>query len=132
MKKVGIQWIVDNVNRSVEFYSKKLGFNVDWIGEGPLFAILSRGNFTVMLRELKQDKLSRPNRIPFIQSGWHSDGKEAWDCYVWVDNADDLYTEYKKNGVSILKEIQNTEYGNRDFEIEDLDGYIICFGHYIE
>ncbi len=129
MDRVGIQWIVENVARSVEFYSTKLGFKIDWIGEGPFFAIISRGNFTIMLRELKQGKLSRPNRVPFIQSGWHSDGKEAWDSYVWVENADDLYNEFKKNGVSIIKDIQNTEYGNRDFEIEDLDGYIICFGH---
>ena len=132
MKKIGVQWIVNNVTDSIEFYSSQLGFNVDWTGDGPLFAILSRDNFTVMLRELKQANLSRPNRIPFIQSGWHSDAKEAWDCYVWVDNADALYHEFKNNGVSVIKEIQNTEYGNRDFEIEDLDGYILCFGHSIE
>lgn len=129
MDKVGIQWIVENVSDSVAFYSQKLGFTIDWVGEGPLFALVSRGNFTLMLRQLRLGGLSRPNRIPFIQSGWHSDGKEAWDSYVWVENADDLYHEFKKNGVSIIKEIQNTEYGNRDFEIEDLDGYILCFGH---
>jgi len=129
MNQVAVQWVVENVAQSVEFYSAKLGFNIDWIGEGPLFAILSRGNFKVMLRQLKQGKLSRPNRIPFIQAGWHSNGVEAWDCYVWVENADDLYHEFKSKDVSILKDIQNTEYGNRDFEIEDIDGYILCFGH---
>ncbi len=129
MDKVGIQWIVENVSDSVKFYTEKLGFETDWIGEGPLFAMVSRGNLTIMLRQLKKEGFTRPNRIPFIKAGWHSNGKEAWDAYVWVENADDLYKEFKQNGVSIVKAIQNTEYGNRDFEIEDLNGYILCFGH---
>ncbi|GMN09736.1 hypothetical protein MTsPCn9_17790 [Croceitalea sp. MTPC9] len=109
---------------------KKLGFNIDWIGEGPFFAILSRDNFSVLLRQLKQKNLSRPNRVPFIESGWHTKGQEAWDAYIWVDNADVLFEEFSEKGVSIIKSLQNTEYGNRDFEIEDLDGYILCFGHH--
>ena len=32
----------------------------------------------------------------------------------------------------IIKQIQDTIYGNRDFEIKDLDGYIICFGHELQ
>ena len=129
MDKIGIQWVVKSVTNSVEFYTKKLGFTLDWIGEGPFFAMVSRGNLTIMLRQLKKDNLSKPNRIPFIEAGWHTKAQEAWDAYIWVENSDDLYSEFKEKNVSILKEIQNTEYGNRDFEIEDPDGYILCFGH---
>jgi len=129
MDRIGIQWIVENVSDSIEFYTEKLGFNIDWIGEGPSFAMVSRGNMTIMLRQLKKEKLPRPNRIPFIRAGWHTNGKEAWDAYVWVENADKIYEEFMNKDVSIIKDIQNTEYGNRDFEIEDCDGYILCFGH---
>ncbi len=132
MKSVGIQWIVDHVEKSIAFYSEKLGFEVDWVGEGKKFAILSRGNFSVMLRLLNEPGHSRPNRIPFIKAGWHTEGEEACDVYVWVENADKLYEEFKAKNVSIIKPIQNTEYGNRDFEIEDIDGYILCFGHPID
>lgn len=85
-----------------------------------------------MLRELKETGYSRPNRIPFIKAGWHTKGQEAWDCYIWVQDADQLYEEFKAKHVSILKPIQDTEYGNRDFEIEDIVGYILCFGHTID
>lgn len=131
MKKVGIQWIVESVTNSVEFYSKQLGFEIDFIGDGPQFAIVSRGNFSVLLRQLKVVGLKSPNRVPFIKAGWHTNGQEAWDAYVWVEDADNLFKEFKTNDVSIIKTIQNTEYGNRDFEIEDIDGYILCFGHII-
>ncbi|WP_299116003.1 VOC family protein [uncultured Winogradskyella sp.] len=129
MKRVGIQWIVENVEKSIAFYSTKLGFEIDWVGEGPKFAILSRGNFYVMLRQLKEKGHARPNRISFIKAGWHTEGQEAWDAYIWVKDADKLYKEFIANDVSIIKPIQNTQYGNRDFEIEDIDGYILCFGH---
>ncbi len=129
MKRIAPQWIVENVVKSVEFYTDKLDFKVDWMGERPLFAIISRENCTLMLRQLKKEQLVRPNRRPFIEAGWHTEGQEAWDLYVWVDDADKLFAEFKQKDVSIIKAIQDTDYGNRDFEIEDLDGYILCFGH---
>lgn len=131
LNKVAVQWIVKDVVNSVEFYTHKLGFTLEWLGEEPFFAIVSRDNFSVMFRQLKRESLPKPNRIPFIKSGWHSNKEEAWDAYIWVDNADILYTEFKDKRVSVIKEIQDTEYNNRDFEIEDLDGYILCFGHHL-
>ncbi len=128
MNKVAPQWIVKDVSASVQFYVDELDFSVDYLGDAPLFVIVSRGNFTLMLRQLQQDNLVRPNRIPFIKTGWHTNAKEAWDAYVWVDDADLLFEEFKSKNVSIIKPIQNNDYGNRDFEIEDMDGYILCFG----
>lgn len=130
MKRVGIQWIVKDVQHSIDFYSNQLGFDIDFVGDGPKFSILSRDNFSVMLRQLNEAHYVRPNRKPFIEAGWHTSGKEAWDAYIWVDNADALYKEFTSKGVSIIKPIELTEYGNRDFEIEDPDGYILCFGHH--
>ena len=128
--KLAPQWIVDNLQDTVTFYTENLGFNVDWLGT--LFAMISKGEVTIMIRQLKKDNLKRPNRIPFIQSGWHSNGAEAWDAYIWVDDADELYSSIKKKNVNIIKEIQEVEYGNREFEIEDNNGYIQCVGHSIK
>ena len=30
---------------------------------------------------------------------------ECWDAYVWVDDADALYKEFKANGVKITREL---------------------------
>nr|WP_321233936.1 VOC family protein [uncultured Psychroserpens sp.] len=129
MNSIAPQLIVNNVLKSVEFYTKTLGFTINWIHEeNPKFAIISKDGATIMLRQLKKKGLVRPNRIPFIESGWHTTAAEAWDVYIWVNNIEELYTTYKSKNVSIIKALQNTAYGNRDFEIEDEDGYILCFG----
>ncbi|WP_346755140.1 VOC family protein [Splendidivirga corallicola] len=122
-------FIVENVSETVEFYTKKLGFKIDWIGEGLLFAIISRGEVSLMLRQLKKKGFTRPNRLAHVEAGWHTDGAFAWDAYIWVENADELFLEFKENSVNIIRPLENSEYGNRDFEIEDNNGYILCFGH---
>ena len=56
-------------------------------------------------------------------------GREAWDAYVWVDNADALYAEFKSRGVTIAREICDQPYGCRDFDVADCNGYRLAFGH---
>ncbi len=121
-------FIVDNVEETKNYYVQKLGFQVDWIGDPPLFAILSRDGVTVMIRQLKEPNLKRPNNIPYTQAGWDAKGVFAWDSYIWLEDVDSLYQEYLNNGVNIIRNLELTDYGNRDFEIEDNNGYILCFG----
>lgn len=51
-----------------------------------------------------------------------------WDAYVWVDDADALYKEFRGKGVKITREICDQPYHCRDFDIEDCNGYRLCFG----
>ena len=67
----------------------------------------------------------RPNPVADPQ-------REAWDAYVWVDNADALYAEFKSRGVRIAREICDQPYGCRDFGVEDCNGYRLGFGHNTE
>ncbi len=133
MNKIAPYFIVDNVLETVDFYTNTLGFSIDFLGETPFFTILSRDKITIMFRQLKEIGHSNPNHIAHLTSGWHtSNGAEAWDAYIWVDNADVLFKEFVSKDVSIIKEIQNTDYGNRDFEIQDNNGYILCFGQVLK
>ncbi|WP_353777146.1 VOC family protein [Winogradskyella sp. 3972H.M.0a.05] len=134
MKHVAPQLIVNSVPESVEYYTKKLGFKVEWIHEhNPKFTIISREGVTLMLRELQEEGHVRPNKVPFVASGWHhSDGKEAWDVYIWVEDAKALYEELINKEVSVLKPLSKSEYGNLDFEIEDINGYVLCFGQILD
>ena len=56
----------------------------------------------------------------------------AWDAYIWVDNADALYAEFKSQGVQIVRAICDQEYGCRDFDVEDCNGYRLCFGQVMD
>jgi predicted enzyme related to lactoylglutathione lyase len=119
-------FIVDDVVATANFYRDKLGFHYErfW-GEPPCFCMVGRGGITIMLSQPGKTGAMRPNRLV-------DPGGEAWDAYVWVENADALCNEFKAKGVKIAREVRNQPYGNRDFDVEDCNGYRLCFGQDIE
>lgn len=119
-------FIVDDVVATANFYLEKLGFHYErfW-GDPPAFCMVKRGGIIIMLSQLPKKGGIRPNRLA------DPDG-EAWDAYVWVDDADSLYKEFTDKGVKISRGICDQPYGNRDFDIEDCNGYRLCFGQDIE
>ena len=119
-------FIVDDVVATANFYRDQLGFHYDrfW-GDPPAFCMVKRGGILVMLSQLETTGVMRPNRLA-------GDNGDAWDAYIWVDDADALYEEFKARGVKIVRGLCDQPYGNRDFDIEDCNGYRLCFGHDIE
>ncbi len=114
-------FIVDDVVATANFYRDKLGFHYDrfW-GDPPGFAMVRRARVTIMLNQLAAGSM-RPNSAAEPKG-------ELWDAYIWVEGADSLYAEFKNNGVKIAREIRDKPYGCRDFDIEDCNGYRLCFG----
>jgi len=117
-------FIVDDVVTTANYYRDKLGFQYErfW-GEPPCFCMVYRSGIVIMLSQLPTTGVMRPNRLAEGKAG------DAWDAYVWVDNADALYDEFKSKGVKITRGICDQEYGCRDFDVEDCNGYRLCFGH---
>jgi predicted enzyme related to lactoylglutathione lyase len=119
-------FIVEDVVTTANFYAERMGFRFDrfW-GDPPAFCMVKRGGIIIMLSQLATKAGMRPNRL--------ADPKgEAWDAYVWVDDADSLYAEFTNTGVKIPRGICDQPYGNRDFEVEDCNGYRLCFGSDIQ
>jgi predicted enzyme related to lactoylglutathione lyase len=87
--------------------------------------MVQRSGIVIMLAQLERSGVMRPNRLVDPEGG-------AWDAYVWIDDADALNAELKAKGVKIVRGLCDQPYGCRDFEIEDLNGYRLCFGHDIE
>ncbi len=48
MTTVSVRYIADNVDAAISFYTKHLGFSIDY-HPGPGFAVLSRGNLRLLL-----------------------------------------------------------------------------------
>jgi predicted enzyme related to lactoylglutathione lyase len=119
-------FIVDDVVATANFYVEKLGFRYErfW-GDPPAFCMVKRGGIIIMLSQLPKKGGMRPNRLADPEN-------EAWDAYVWVDDAGSLYKEFIDKGVKISREICDQPYGNRDFDVEDCNGYRLCFGQDIE
>lgn len=122
-------FIVDDVVATATYYRDKLGFQYGrfW-GEPPCFCMVHRNGVTIMLKKLKQLEntgVMRPNRIVDPEGG-------AWDAYIWIENADALMAEYKSKGVTVARAICDQPYGCRDFDVEDCNGYRLCFGQILE
>ena len=115
-------FIVDDVVATANYYRDQLGFQYDrfW-GEPECFCMVWRSGVVIMLSQLPSTGLMRPNSKVDPERG-------AWDAYVWIDNADALYEEYQSRGVIIARAICDQPYGCRDFDVEDCNGYRLCFG----
>lgn len=124
--KIAPYFIVDDVVATANWYRDKLGFQYErfW-GEPPCFCMVSRGGMIIMLKQLPKTGLMRPNHLADPEEG-------SWDGYIWVDDANALYEEFKSKGVKIAREICDQPYGNRDFDVEDCNGYRLCFGSDLE
>ena len=120
-------FIVDNVVDTANYYRDKLGFEYErfW-GEPPCFCMVRRSGIVIMLSQLEQIGVMRPNSVAVL------DNAGCWDAYIWVDNADELFEELKSNGVTIARDICDQVYGCRDFDVEDCNGYRLCFGQDLE
>src|SRR2546426_5316568 len=93
-------FIVDDVVATANFYRDKLGFRYErfW-GEPPCFCMVCRNGVVIMLSQAGGKGLMRPNHV--AESG----ERDAWDAYVWVDNADTLHAEYASKGVKIARSL---------------------------
>ena len=119
-------FIVDDVVATANDYRDRLGFRYDrfW-GDPAAFCMVWRSGVVIMLAQVDRTGLIRPNRTIDREGG-------AWDAYVWVDDADALLAEFRSKGVTIARDVCDQPYGCRDFEIDDHNGYRLCFGHDIE
>jgi uncharacterized glyoxalase superfamily protein PhnB len=118
--------VVDDVVATANFYRDVLGFEYDRLwNEPPSFCIVHRGGAAIMLAQFEVTGVMRPNRMVDPEGG-------AWDAYVWIDDAKALYAEFKSRGVTIARDIGDRVYGCRDFDVEDCNGYRICFGQNID
>lgn len=118
-------FIVDDVVRSANYYRDKLGFHYErfW-NDPPSFCMVKRSGIVIMLAQLEAPGggRMRPNHVVDPEGG-------AWDSYIWIEDADALHAEYKSRGVKIVRGLVDQPYRCRDFEIEDCNGYRLCFGH---
>ena len=83
--------------------------------------MVKRSDVVIMLAQLENAGKMRPNHTVDPEGS-------AWDAYIWIDDADALYHEFKSKGVKIVREICDQDYGCRDFDVEDCNGYRLCFG----
>lgn len=119
-------FLVDDVVATADYYRDKLGFTYNrfW-GDPPAFCMVMRAGIVIMLSQTAVRGVMRPNQKA-------EPGSDAWDAYITIDDADALLAEFRSKGVTIARDICDQPYGCRDFDIEDMNGYRLGFGHDLE
>src|SRR5256885_9143705 len=110
------QFLVDDLQRSIAYY-QRLGFR---FGEpwGGFYAIGRLDGLELHLKEAPKNPAERVHRRD----------NEHLDAAAGVDGIEAFYEQCVANGAKIIKPLAATEWGTKDFYVEDPDGYIICFG----
>ena len=88
-------------------------------------AELALGGGMIMLGSAKDDEHGKRFKSP-DEIG----GVETCSAYVVVADADAVYARVQAAGAEIVREIQNTDYGSREFAVRDPEGHSWSLGTY--
>jgi catechol 2,3-dioxygenase-like lactoylglutathione lyase family enzyme len=111
------QLLVDHLDRAIAYYRDVLGFSFGESWEG-FYAIGRRDGLELHLKEAPKNLAVRKHRRD----------DEHLDAAGGVDGIEAFYERCIANGAKILKPLAATEWGTKDFYVEDPDGNIISFG----
>ncbi len=108
-----------DIERTSEFYEKVMGFRaVKYLDVKEPHICLYRDDTEIILTVARTDKVY-PNRELY---GYGE------DAYFITDEQEALQNEFIEKGAKIVRELQKTDYNNREFIVEDIDGRWIAFG----
>ena len=122
---------VTSLEKSLKFYNTA-GFKLEYDRPENKFAFISLGEIQFMLQEISEnDKWSlAPLKYPF---------GNGINFQLEVNNLDQIYNSFKNSGYNITYDIEENWYrqddkllGNREFLIQDPDGYLLRFFEDIE
>ena len=110
------QLLVQDIAQSIAYY-RKLGFEFGqpW---GGFYAIGKIDGLELHLKLAPKNEAERNSRRE----------NERLDASAGVDGIELFYESCVASGATILRPLAPTEWGTKDFYIEDPDGNILCFG----
>lgn len=115
IKNMSPQFLVADIDRSIEFYTTQLDFEVDFRYKNFYAGIIKNG-FSIHLKSAAPSPEERTNK----RENGHL------DIVFSVINVEDLYKEISRKQVEITQPLCEQPYG-KEFYIVDPDGYILAF-----
>ena len=110
---------VPDIKKTAGFYISKLGFRaVEYLECKEPHICLYKDDIEIILLEASIDKVL-PNRTLY---GY------GYDAYLYAENQEFLEKEFTESGVKFIKHLNTTDYQNKEFVIEDIDGRWLAIG----
>ena len=121
LRTVAACFPVADISATIQWYEEQLGFIGDPFPpncEPYVFAILRRDDIEIFLQRLEGYK--KPDLYNARPGG-------VWDAYIRVEGIDDLYESARGGEATIVQPLRRQPYGNWEFEVKDLNGYVLVF-----
>lgn len=110
---------VPDIRKTAAYYTEKLGFTaVEYLECREPHICLYLDRSEIILLQANTEKIV-PNRELY---GY------GYDAYLYTDQQEAMEKELAAKGVSIVRPLGMTDYRNREFVIEDVDGRWLAFG----
>ncbi len=118
---VAAELFVSDIQRSCDFFTRKLGFTVVYVyGEPPFYGQVKRDAARLNLKHM-----DRPVIDPDLR-----DREQLLSADMCVDTADEikqLYLEFQKAGVEFQQTLMRQPWGAKNFVVKDPDGNLLLF-----
>ena len=132
MKAITLNLAVKDIKETIKYYQENFNFKVQMLVDESktifdtqikeelnyVWAMIQKDNISIMLQSV--ESLKEDVGVFFDKIG------ASLTLYIDVENVDELYLKIKDK-VNIYKEITTTWYGQREFYIKDINGYILGF-----
>ena len=132
MKAITLNLAVKDIKETIKYYQENFNFKVQMLVDESktifdtqikeelnyVWAMIQKDNISIMLQSV--ESLKEDVGVFFDNIG------ASLTLYIDVENVDDLYVKIKDK-VIIYKELNTTWYGQREFYIKDINGYILGF-----
>ena len=115
IRKMSPQLLVADIEYSIEFYTKKLGFDVDFRYED-FYAGIIKDGYSIHLKVNRSSIEERENRRT----------NDDLNIIFSVDGIEGLYEELLNKSVEFIQLLRDMPYG-KEFYLADPDGNIIAF-----
>ena len=112
---------VADIAATLAWYEEHLGFKGYPFPPDELatFGIMMRDDIEIMLQRIAN--YQKPDLYDLRNGGG------VWDAYIRMKDIKEFY-ESVKDRVAIMKPLERAFYGTWQFEIKDLNGYVLVFG----
>jgi len=118
-----------DANAAIDWFCNVLGFTRHAVYPGPDNTIghaeLVLNGGMIMLGSTKEDDYGKSFKTP-AELG----NIETRSSYVVVGNIDAVYARAQAAGAVIVRPLQNTDYGSREFSVRDPEGHSWSLGTY--
>jgi uncharacterized glyoxalase superfamily protein PhnB len=118
-----------NAPAAIDWLCAVFGFERHAVYEGEngtiAHAELTLGDGMIMLGSGKDDEYGRGFKSPEELGGI-----ETRSCYIVVADADAAYARAVAAGAVVIRPLQETPYGSREFAVKDLEGHSWSAGTY--